>query len=294
MSRNQAEDYFDESDGSPPAQEQDKQPGHREDMHPEPLSIRKEYRGSGKLKGKVALITGGDSGIGRSVALHFAHEGADMALVYLDEVEDAEDTRRLVEGIGRECLLIQGDLSEHQFCLDCIEQTTGHFGGLNIQVNNAAQQFPSDEPEEISPGQLEQTFETNFYSFFYLAQAALEHMDKGDCIINTTSVTAFRGSGHLLDYSASKGAIVAFTRSLAKAVADRGIRVNAVAPGPIWTPLIPATFEADHVAEFGKDTLLGRAGQPSEVGPSYVFLASEDASYFTGQILHPNGGDTFE
>jgi NAD(P)-dependent dehydrogenase (short-subunit alcohol dehydrogenase family) len=185
-------------------------------------------------------------------------------------------------------------LGDHQFCLDCVEQTVGHFGGLNILVNNAAQQFPSDEPEAISPAQLEHTFETNFYAFVYLAQAALDHMHDDDSIINTTSVTAFRGSGHLLDYSASKGAIVAFTRSLAKAVADRGIRVNAVAPGPIWTPLIPATFEPDHVAEFGKDTLLGRAGQPSEVGPSYVFLASEDSSYFTGQILHPNGGDTFE
>lgn len=261
-------------------------------MTPQPITIREGYKGSAKLEGKVALISGGDSGIGRAVAVHFAKEGADIAIVYKEETADAEQTERWVRDCGRSCLRLPGDVSDEAFCQRCVEDTVKRFGKLNILVNNAAEQHPQDRPEAISSAQMRQTFATNFFAYFYMVQAALRHLSEGDCIINTTSVTAYRGSHHLIDYASTKGAIVAFTRSLSDALlAERGIRVNGVAPGPIWTPLIPASFAAGHVKEFGADTPMGRAGQPAEVAPCYVFLASEDASYMSGQVLHPNGGD---
>lgn len=261
-------------------------------MTPQPEIIRDNYKGSDKLQGKVALITGGDSGIGRSVAVHFAREGADVAIAYKEEErQDAEDTRRLVEKEGRKCLLLPGDLREPAFCQAIVEQTVQQLGKLNIVVNNAAEQHPAKNLEEITDEHLESTFQTNIFSFFRVTREALKHLQEGDSIINTTSITAYRGSQELVDYSSTKGAITSFTRSLAKQLAEKKIRVNAVAPGPIWTPLIPATFDAEKVSKFGQDTPMKRPGQPSEVAPAYVFLASEDASYFTGQVLHPNGGD---
>jgi NAD(P)-dependent dehydrogenase (short-subunit alcohol dehydrogenase family) len=274
-----------------PEQKQEQQPGKQKKMNPEPEIIRKNYKGSGKLQGKVALITGGDSGIGQSVAVHFAKEGAKVAIVYLAEDEDAQKTIKMVEEAGSECLIIEGDLKNEDFCQKAIDKTVSKFGSLNILVNNAAMQFPKEEPEEVTSEQVHKTFETNIYPYFYMVKEALKHLKEGDCIINTTSVTSYRGSSHLLDYSSTKGAITAFTRSLSKMVVDRKIRVNGVAPGPIWTPLIPASFDEKHVAEFGKKVPMGRAGQPSEVGPAYVFLASEDSSYMTGQFLHINGGE---
>lgn len=272
-------------------QTQKQQPGKEHKMNPEPIVIRDDYRGSGKLEDKVALITGGDSGIGRSVAVHFAREGADVAIVYLDETQDAEDTRKMVEDEGKKCLLIKGNIQEEDFCRKAVGETVKEFGKLNILVNNAAEQHPKKSISNISSEQLKNTFATNIFSMFYFVQAALPHLKEGDAIVNTTSVTAYRGSAGLLDYSSTKGAIVAFTRSLSGNLADKGIRVNAVAPGPIWTPLIPSTFDSGKVRKFGKDAPLGRPGQPCEVATSFVFLASEDASYFTGQVLHPNGGD---
>lgn len=274
-----------------PEQHQQKQPGEERKMFPEPEVIRDGYKGSNKLAGKVALITGGDSGIGRSVAIHFAREGAKIAIVYLEEDEDADKTKSMVENSGSECLVLEGDLKEEQFCKEVVQKTIEAFGYLNILVNNAAMQFPEKEPEAVDPAQVRLTFETNIYPYFYTVNEALKGMKEGDTIINTTSVTAYRGSSHLLDYSSTKGAITSFTRSLAKMVASRKIRVNGVAPGPIWTPLIPASFSKEHVADFGKKVPLGRPGQPSEVGPAYVFLASEDSSYITGQVLHVNGGE---
>jgi NAD(P)-dependent dehydrogenase (short-subunit alcohol dehydrogenase family) len=273
-----------------PKQEQ-QLPGNEHQMNPTPEVIREDYRGSKKLEGKVALITGGDSGIGRSVAVHFACEGADVAIVYLEEDADAKETKKLVEKYGRECLILKGDLVNETFCREIVDKTVSHFGKLNILVNNAATQFPEEKVEEITLEHLRTTFETNIYPFFLTTQQCVKHLGKGDCIINTTSVTAYRGSEHLLDYSSTKGAIVTFTRSLSSMLVDRGIRVNAVAPGPIWTPLIPGSFDAEKVANFGSDVPMKRAGQPSEVGPAYVFLASNDASYMTGQVLHINGGE---
>jgi NAD(P)-dependent dehydrogenase (short-subunit alcohol dehydrogenase family) len=272
-----------------PPQKQSKQPGKTKKMHPEPEIIRKNYKGSGKLKGKTALITGGDSGIGRSVAVHFAREGANIAIVYLNEDKDARDTKKMVEKEGAECLLLEGDLKEESFCKTCVDKTLSKYGRLDVLVNNAAMQFPKNKLKDISAEQLQKTFETNIYPYFYVTKAALEHLKKGSTIINTTSVTAYRGSDHLLDYSSTKGAILTFTRSLSSMLAKKKIRVNCVAPGPIWTPLIPASF--DDVTKFGKDTPLGRVGQPSEVAPAYVFLASEDSSYITGQTIHVNGGE---
>jgi NAD(P)-dependent dehydrogenase (short-subunit alcohol dehydrogenase family) len=271
-------------------QTQDQRPGKEDVMNPEPVIIRSTYRGSGKLSGKTALITGGDSGIGRAVAVHFAREGADIAIVYLEENEDATYTKSLVETEGRACLLIRGDIRDEQFCKDAVDQTVAEFGKLNILVNNAAEQHPKEDIREISADQLNTTFSTNIFSFFYFTQAALEHLHEGDTIINTTSITAYHGSPGLLDYSSTKGAIVAYTRSLALNLIEKGIRVNAVAPGPIWTPLIPSTFDSERVEKFGKDTPMKRPGQPCEVAPSFVFLACEDASYISGQVLHPNGG----
>ena len=274
-----------------PPQHQSAQPGKETKMHPIPEYIREGYNGSGKLQGKVALITGGDSGIGRSVAVHFAREGANVAIVYYNEDLDAEITKKLVEEEGQECLLISGDIKEEKFARDIVSKTIKKFGKLNILVNNAAVQFPQDELKEVDKAHLQLTFETNIYPFFYTTQEALKNFKKGDTIINTSSITAYHGSGHLVDYASTKGAIVSFTRSMAEQLVDKGIRVNGVAPGPIWTPLIPASFDRSHVAKFGTTTPMKRAGQPSEVGPAYVFLACEDSSYITGQMIHVNGGE---
>lgn len=273
-----------------PPQQQDRQPGLESEMTPKPKSEDQKHHGRGKLSRKVTLITGGDSGIGRAVAIAFAREGADVAIAYLDEHKDAEETQRLVEQEGQRCLLIPGDVGDHEHCRHAVDTSLRELGRLDIVINNAAQQQPQDGLEKITPAQLERTFRTNIFSYFFMAQAALPHLEEGSSIINTTSVTAYKGSPQLLDYSSTKGAIVSFTRSLSMALAEKKIRVNAVAPGPIWTPLIPSTFPADKVATFGSDVPLQRAGQPEEVAPSYVFLASEDASYMTGQVLHPNGG----
>ena len=275
-----------------PPQAQDSQPGMQSEMTPQPQTIRGNYQGSNKLEGKVALITGGDSGIGRAVAVHFAREGADVAIVYKgEERQDAEETRQLVEKEGRQCLLLPGDLRQPQFCEAIVEQTVQQLGKLNIVVNNAAEQHPVESLEQVTDENLESTFQTNIFSFFRVTRAALKHLREGDCIINTTSVTSYRGSEELIDYAATKGAITSFTRALSKQLAEKKIRVNGVAPGPIWTPLIPATFDEEKVSKFGQSVPMKRAGQPSEVAPAYVFLASEDASYFTGQIMHPNGGE---
>jgi NAD(P)-dependent dehydrogenase (short-subunit alcohol dehydrogenase family) len=274
-----------------PPQHQDEQPGMEYKMTPRPQAEDDSYRGSGKLRGKVALITGGDSGIGRAVAIAFAKEGAHISIVYLDEHKDAQDTKSMVEEHGVSCILLPGDIGDEGFCGSAVEQTVQQLNRLDILVNNAAVQFPQQNITDISAEQLERTFRTNIFAMFYLVKAAMPHLKEGSAIINTTSVTAYRGSPNLLDYSSTKGAIVSFTRSLAHMLVEKGIRVNAVAPGPIWTPLIPATFPADKVSKFGSDVPMGRAGQPEEVAPSYVFLASDDASYVTGQVLHPNGGE---
>ncbi len=274
-----------------PPQHQDRQPGLESAMHPRPQFIAPDYRGSGKLEGKVALITGGDSGIGRAVAIAFAKEGADLFLVYLDEHDDAQKTADLVRAEGRRCELLAGDLGDRDFPRQVVEQFLKAYSGLDVLVNNAAEQHPQQALEDIDADQLERTFRTNFFGMFNLTREALPHISAGGAIVNTTSVTAYRGSGHLIDYSSTKGAIVAFTRSLSGSLAERGIRVNAVAPGPIWTPLIPSTFTEEQVAEFGASVPLKRPGQPEEVAPSFVFLASSDASYMTGQVLHPNGGE---
>lgn len=261
------------------------------DISPPPVYLRDDYRGSGKLHGKVALITGGDSGIGRAVAIHFAKEGADVAIVYHSQDDDAQETERLVNEAGGACLALRGDVGDEDFCRDCVADTLERFGRLDILVNNAAEQHPRENPEEISGEQMRQTFRTNFFGYFYMVQSALPHLGEGSSIINTTSVTAYVGNDRLIDYSATKGAIVAFTRSLSAALLkDRKIRVNGVAPGPIWTPLIANTETAENIKGFGTDTPMGRPGQPAEVATCYVFLASDDASYMSGQILHPNGG----
>ena len=262
-------------------------------MDPIPRSENPELRGSGRLEGRRALITGGDSGIGRAVALAFAREGADVAIIYLNEEEDARETARLVEEKGKTCLIIQADIRSRKSCGEAVSETIDQFGKLDILINNAAEQHPQPSIEQITEEQLETTFRTNIFSMFFLTAAALPHLRSSPhgAIVNTTSVTAYRGSPKLLDYSATKGAIVSFTRSLASQLAEEKIRVNAVAPGPIWTPLIPATFPPDEVAAFGSDSPLGRAGEPWECAESYVFLASDASSYMTGQVLHPNGGE---
>ncbi|HEY0056998.1 MAG TPA: SDR family oxidoreductase [Pedobacter sp.] len=272
-----------------PPQHQEKQPGIESQMIPRP-----KYEGQdvfAKLAGKVAIITGGDSGIGRATAVLFAREGADVVISYLDEHTDAEETKQKVEEEGQQCLLIPGDVGNEQHCNRIVEEAIAKFGKLDILINNAAVQFPQQNIEDITSEQLEKTFRTNIFAYFYMSKAAVKHLQKGSSIINTTSVTAYRGSSNLLDYASTKGAIVAFTRSLSQNLAEKGIRVNGVAPGPIWTPLIPSTFPEDKVAKFGSEVPLGRPGQPEEVAPSYVFLASEDSSYITGQVLHPNGGE---
>lgn len=274
-----------------PPQAQERQPGLEQAMVPEPLYDDPEYRAAGKLEGKVALVTGGDSGIGRAVAICYAKEGADVAILYLNEHEDAEKTRRIVEGYGRRCLAIAGDVGDAGFCRRATERAVRELGGVDILVNNAAEQHPQDSVQDIDDAQLEQTFRTNIFGYFHMVQAVEPHLKEGGAIINTASVTAYRGSGHLMDYAATKGAIVAFTRSLAEKMVEKGIRVNGVAPGPIWTPLIPSTFTPDEVAKFGGDVPMKRAGQPAEIAPAYVFLASRDSSYIAGQFIHPNGGE---
>jgi NAD(P)-dependent dehydrogenase (short-subunit alcohol dehydrogenase family) len=274
-----------------PKQHQDRQPGVESEMTPAPRDRMEQHRPSGRLEGRRALITGGDSGIGRAVAIGFAKEGADVAIVYLDEHADAAETQRCVQATGRRCTLIPGDVGDERFCAEAVNRTVAELGGLDILVNNAAEQHPQENVLDITAEQLERTFRTNLFSMFHLVKAARPHLKRGARIINTTSVTAYRGSAHLLDYAATKGAIVAFTRSLSQQLASEGILVNAVAPGPIWTPLIPSTFDAEHVAKFGADVPLGRPGQPDEVAPSYVFLACDDSNYMTGQVLHPNGGE---
>lgn len=274
-----------------PPQQQSRQPGIQSEMTPEPTTVGAGYRPAGKLAGRTALITGGDSGIGRSVAVMFALEGADVLIAYLDEHHDAQETQRLVQQAGRRCEVIAGDLGDDAHASAVAARAVELFGHIDILVNNAAEQHTQKALEDITSAQLERTFRTNFFGLFNLTREVVPHMGKGGAIINTTSVTAYRGSARLMDYAATKGAIVAFTRSLSSSLIERGIRVNAVAPGPIWTPLIPASFTPEEVRTFGSQVPMKRPGQPDEVGPCYVFLASDDASYMTGQVLHPNGGE---
>jgi NAD(P)-dependent dehydrogenase (short-subunit alcohol dehydrogenase family) len=276
-----------------PPQTQDTRPGHETEMHPRP-AYEPRFPGSGRLKDKVAIVTGGDSGIGRAVAVLFAREGADVAILYLNESEEAQETRKLVESEGRACLAIAGDVGDPTFCRKAVEEVIGRFGRINVLVNNAAEQHPQKQIGDISPEQLDRTFRTNIFGYFFMTQACMPHLNQGAAIINTGSVTSYRGSSELLDYSSTKGAIMAFTRSLAQAIVEKGIRVNGVAPGPIWTPLIPSTFPREKVASFGANTPMKRPGQPNEVAPCFLFLACEDSSYITGAFLHPNGGDPTE
>lgn len=275
-----------------PAQTQEGQPGIESEMTPKPIYDRDSYQGSEKLKGKAALITGGDSGIGRSVAVLYAKEGADVAIVYLSEHEDAKKTKEAVEAIGKKCILIPGDISGEQFCHEAVQKTVDELGRLDILVNNAAEQYMENPEtlEDIDSARLGSIFSTNIFSMFYFCKAAIPHLKEGSTIINTTSINAYKGNAPLLSYSTTKGAILAFTRSLSQSLIKKGIRVNGVAPGPIWTPFIPDAFPAEQVEGFGKQVPMQRAGQPVEVATSFVFLASEDSSYFAGQVLHPNGG----
>ena len=283
---------MEKSDGkqTPPAQKQGRQPGMESEMHPEPEYIRDNYQGSNKLKGKVALISGGDSGIGRAVSVHFAREGADIAIIYLDEYEDANETKRIIEQAGQKCLLVNGDIGNQSFCEAAVTEVLDKLKKIDILVNNAAEQHPQGAFLDITSEQLEKTFRTNVFGMFYLTKAVLPNLKEGSSIINTSSITAYQGSVDLIDYSATKGAITSFTRSLSGALADKGIRVNGVAPGPIWTPLIPASFSEEKVDSFGGNTPMKRPGQPRELAPAYVYLASDDSSYVSGQMIHVNGG----
>jgi len=275
---------------SVPEQKQDKQPGFESLMNPRPIFENPNCIGSGKLMNKVVLITGGDSGIGKAVALAYAREGADIAIVYLDEHEDAQETKKLIEAKGRKCILIPGDIGDDTFCINAVSETIKKFNTIDILVNNAGEQHPQNSIEDITKEQLERTFKTNIFGMFYMVKATLPYLKEGAAIINTSSVTAYKGHKELIDYSSSKGAITTFTRSLALSLATRKIRVNAVAPGPIWTPLIPSSFSASEVGKFGSKTPLGRPGQPVELAETYVFLASEGASYISGETIHVNGG----
>ena len=278
------------SDVKLPPQQQDRQPGREGAMRPQPEAAMAKYRASARLQGKVALVSGGDSGIGRAVAVGFAKEGAEVGIIYLDEHDDAAETLRLVEAEGCRGLAIAGDAGNSDFCREAARRMVAKFGRVDILVNNAAEQHLVEKLEDLSDEQLERTFRTNIFSQFYLTRAVLPHMPDGGAIVNTTSVTAYQGNPALLDYSSTKGAIVAFTRALSKQLMQRGIRVNGVAPGPIWTPLIPASYPAEKTSQHGSNAPMGRPGQPDEVAPCYIFLASEDASYMSGQVLHPNGG----
>jgi len=279
------------SDVMEPMVHEDRLPGHESQLEPKP-DWQPRYPGSGRLKDKVALITGADSGIGRAVAALFAREGADIAIVYLCEHDDATKTREIVEKEGRKAVTIAGDIGSKDFCEKAVRQAIDQLGRLDILVNNAGEQHPDKDIRDITEDQLKRTFQTNIFGMFFLTQAALPHLKRGAAIINCTSVTMYKGSPELLDYSSTKGAITAFTRSLSKNLVKQGIRVNAVAPGPIWTPLNPfGGQKPEDIPEFGKDTPMGRPGQPNEVAPSFLFLACEDSSYMIGQVLHPNGGD---
>ncbi|WP_312933501.1 SDR family oxidoreductase [Stutzerimonas nitrititolerans] len=278
----------DQKQTMPPQQQPE--PGKEDEMTPRPEFRGEDYKAAGKLQDKVAIITGGDSGIGRSVAVLFAREGADVVILYLDQYQDADETRRVVEQQGRRCVTFAGDVADQDVCRKVVDETVATFGKLDILVNNAAEQHPQKRFEDVTQQQWEKTFRTNVFGMFQMTQAALQHLGKGASIINTTSVTAYKGNPMLIDYSSTKGAIVGFTRALSMSLVERGIRVNGVAPGPIWTPLIPSTFDADKVAEFGANVPLKRPGQPEEVAPAYVYLASSDSSYVTGQVIHVNGG----
>jgi NAD(P)-dependent dehydrogenase (short-subunit alcohol dehydrogenase family) len=267
------------------------QPGQAKEMKPEPEIIRDDYKGSDKLKDKVALITGGDSGIGRAIAVHYAREGANIAIVYLEEDEDAQDTKEMVEAEGVGCFIISGNLQDKEFCEQVIKEVTATLGGINILVNNAGEQHVREGIDKLDWETIERTFQTNVIAMIYLTHLASEYLDEGDAVINTTSINAYNGQKYLIDYGASKGAIVGFTRSLNDNLSPKGIRVNAVAPGAIWTPLIPATFDEERIAQYGKEVHMGRPGEPSELAPAYVFLASKDASYISGQVIHVNGGE---
>jgi NAD(P)-dependent dehydrogenase (short-subunit alcohol dehydrogenase family) len=280
------------SDVMEPMVHEDQLPGHESQLEPKP-DWEPRYEGSDRLKGKVALITGADSGIGRAVAALFAREGADIAISYLCEHDDAKKTKEIVEGEGRKAILIAGDLGDKKFCLDAVRKTVEELGRLDILVNNAGEQHYDEDLANISEDQLKRTFQTNIFSMFYLTQAALPHFSRGSAIVNCTSETTYKGSPGLLDYSSTKGAILGFTRSLAKNLVEKGIRVNGVAPGPIWTPLNPSGGQPpEKIPEFGKSTPMKRPGQPNEVAPCFLFLACEDSSYMTGQVLHPDGGNT--
>jgi NAD(P)-dependent dehydrogenase (short-subunit alcohol dehydrogenase family) len=273
-----------------PPQHQPQQPGLEYRMVPRPISENPNYVGSGKLANKIAIITGGDSGIGRAAAIAFAKEGADVAIVYLYEHQDAHETKQRIEQLGRRCLLIPGDLRFEAFSREVIGRTLHSFGTIDILVLNQAVQYPQNSIMDITTEQLLQTYQTNIFPHFYMTKAALPYLQPGSTIISTASITAYRGAPLLIDYSSTKGAIVSFTRSLALSLVNRGIRVNAVAPGPIWTPLIPSSYSAGYVSKFGLETPMKRAGQPFELAPVYVFLASEDSSFVTGQVIHVNGG----
>ena len=280
------------SDVMEPMIHQDQEPGHESKLEPKP-DWEPRYPGSGRLEGKVALITGGDSGIGRAVAALFAREGADVAIVYLCEHDDAAKTKQIVESEGRRAITIAGDLGDKQFAEKAVQQTVDQLGGLDILINNAGEQHPDKDIRDITEDQLKRTFQTNIFGMFFITQAAMPHLKKGSAIVNCTSETTYKGSPELLDYSSTKGAILGFTRSLAKNLIEKGIRVNGVAPGPIWTPLNPSGGQRpEKIPEFGKDTPMGRPGQPNEVAPCFLFLACEDSSYMAGQVLHPDGGNT--
>lgn len=273
-----------------PAQHQDKQPGLNSQMNPKPIDQEPQYVTANRLSGKVAVITGGDSGIGRAVAIAFANEGADIAIVYLNEHEDAQETKRIIEGKGKKCLIYSGDIGEDSYCSSMVSNVIKELGKIDILVNNAGEQHPQNSILDITKEQLERTFKTNIFGMFYMTKAVLPYLKEGSSIINTASITAYKGNETLIDYAASKGAVVSFTRSLALNLIEKNIRVNAVAPGPIWTPLIPSTFSPEKVAKFGSDTPMGRLGQPVELAKAYVYLASEDSSYVSGQTIHVNGG----